>query len=49
VVSIVVPSMLAVLPYARGRGFDSRGLDFQRMIDTERDGSRFIEILMVEF
>jgi hypothetical protein len=24
VVSVVVPSMLAVLPYARGRGFDSR-------------------------
>jgi hypothetical protein len=24
VISVVVPSMLAVLPYARGRGFDSR-------------------------
>jgi hypothetical protein len=24
VVSVIVPSMLAVLPYARGRGFDSR-------------------------
>jgi hypothetical protein len=24
VVSVVVPLMLAVLPYARGRGFDSR-------------------------
>jgi hypothetical protein len=24
VVSVVVPAMLAVLPYARGRGFDSR-------------------------
>jgi hypothetical protein len=28
VVSVIVPLVLAVLPYARGRGFNSRCLDF---------------------
>jgi hypothetical protein len=38
VVSVVVPSMLAVLPYARGHGFDSRSrLDEKIHVDNRRE------------
>jgi hypothetical protein len=45
VVSVVVPSMLAVLPYARGRGFDSRS---RRVVNSGNDFSFLASVTTIE-